>query len=84
LRGDLPLGDERSFANGHFIIAPVTSRGREGYPTRVRVAVQDIVGFIVLDQIRAIDRSMLCERIGVLDAEEIMEVKSVIKEMLVD
>ena len=66
------------------IVAPVTSRGGEGYPTRVRVAVQDIVGFIVLDQIRAIDRSRLCERIGVLDAEEIMEVKSVIKEMLVD
>jgi mRNA interferase MazF len=66
------------------IIAPVTSRGREGYPTRTKVAVNDIDGWIVLDQIRSIDKTRLCDMIGNLSAEEIMAVKNIIKEMLVD
>jgi mRNA interferase MazF len=66
------------------IIAPVTSRGREGYPTRIKFAVNDVTGWIVLDQIRAIDKTRVCEKIGDLNVEEIMAVKSIIKEMLVD
>ena len=66
------------------IIAPVTSRGREGYPTRIKLTVNDVTGWIVLDQIRAIDKTRLCEKIGDLGIEEIMAVKSIIKEMLVD
>lgn len=66
------------------IIAPVTSRGREGYPTRSKVAVNDIEGWIVLDQIRSIDKTRLCDMIGNLCTEEIMAVKNIIKEMLVD
>ena len=66
------------------IIAPVTSRGREGYPTRLRFKVKTLEGWIVLDQIRAIDRRRLCEKIGDLNATEVQIVKSIIKEMLVD
>lgn len=66
------------------IIAPVTSKGREGYPTRVKMRVNDVDGWIVLDQIRSIDKTRLCEQIGDLTIEEITEVKSIIKEMLVD
>jgi mRNA interferase MazF len=66
------------------IIAPVTSRGREGYPTRSKVAVNNIEGWIVLDQIRSIDKTRLCDMIGKLSVEEIMAVKNIIKEMLVD
>ncbi|NLW47871.1 MAG: type II toxin-antitoxin system PemK/MazF family toxin [Firmicutes bacterium] len=66
------------------IIAPVTSKGREGYPTRVKLRVNDVDGWIVLDQIRSIDKTRLCEKIGDLTTEEIIEVKSIIKEMLVD
>ncbi|GAB6156380.1 type II toxin-antitoxin system PemK/MazF family toxin [Desulfosporosinus burensis] len=66
------------------IIAPVTSRGRSGYPTRIKVTVDDVNGWIVLDQIRAIDKTRLCEKIGNLNTAEILEVKSIIKEMLVD
>lgn len=66
------------------IIAPVTSRGREGYPTRIKLTVDDVNGWIVLDQIRAIDKTRFCEKIGNLNTEEIVEVKSIIKEMLVD
>jgi mRNA interferase MazF len=66
------------------IIAPITSRGRDGYPTRAKLAVNNIDGWIVLDQIRAIDKTRLCEQIGDLNVEEIVEVKNIIKEMLVD
>ena len=66
------------------IIAPVTSRGREGYPTRLRFKVKTLEGWIVLDQIRASDRRRLCEKIGDLNATEVQIVKSIIKEMLVD
>ena len=66
------------------IIAPITSRGREGYPTRIKLAITDVSGWIVLDQIRAIDKTRLGEKIGDLNIEEITAVKSIIKEMLVD
>lgn len=66
------------------IMAPVTSKGREGYPTRVKLRVNDIDGWIVLDRIHSIDKTRLCEKIGDLTSEEIIEVKSIIKEMLVD
>ena len=66
------------------MIAPVTSRGREGYPTRIRITVGDVNGWIVLDQIRTIDKARLYENIGKLNSEDILKVKSTIKEMLVD
>ena len=66
------------------IIAPVTSTGKEGYPTRVKLRVDDIDGWMVLDQIRVIDKTRICEKIGYLNTEEIIGVKSIIKEMLVD
>lgn len=66
------------------IIAPMTSRGREGYPTRIKVAIADVEDWIVLDQIRAINQTRLSDRIGVLDAEQIAETKRIIREMLVD
>ncbi len=66
------------------IVAPVTSRGREGYPTRTRIAVKDIVSWVVLDQIRAIDKSRLNKKIGYLNDAAIAAVKNIIKEMLVE
>ena len=66
------------------MIAPITSRGREGYPTRVRLTVGDVDGLIVLDQIRMVDKARLCGKIGVLEAAVILRVKCTIKEMLVE
>ncbi|HBW38728.1 MAG TPA: transcriptional regulator [Desulfosporosinus sp.] len=66
------------------MIAPVTSRGREGYPTRVRLTISDVAGWIVLDQIRTVDKARLCEKIGVLEAATILNVKCTIREMLVE
>lgn len=66
------------------IIAPITSRGREGYPTRIKLSIDSINGWIVLDQIRAIDKNRLCDQVGTLSEEEIIVVKNTIKEMLVE
>ena len=66
------------------IIVPVTSQGKENYPTRFYISVSDVSGWVVLDQIRAIDKSRLHTKAGRLGKEEILVIKSVIKEMLVD
>ncbi len=65
------------------IIAPMTTKSHK-YPTRVQVTVQNKKGWIVLDQIRTIDNQRLIKKIGKINSETIKEVKSVIKEMLVD
>ncbi len=66
------------------LVAPVTSRAREGFPTRLPMTAGDVTGWIVLDQIRAIDKTRLHEKIGALGADEVSTLKSIIKEMLVD
>ena len=66
------------------MIAPITIRGKERYPTRIEVTLADVFGWIVLDQIRSIDQTRLCEKIGNLNTEDILNLKSIIKEMLVD
>lgn len=66
------------------IIAPVTNRGRDGYPTRVKLTENKISGWIVLDQIRAIDKDRLNNKIASLNENDIMAVKAILQEMLVD
>ena len=65
------------------IIAPMTTKSHK-YPTRIPVTIQNKKGWIVLDQIRAIDNKRIIKKIGKINTETIKEVKSVIKEMLVD
>ena len=66
------------------IIAPVTNTSRQGYPTRTYTQSSSISGWIVLDQIIAIDKNRLKEKIGDLTLKESKAVKDIIKEMLVD
>ena len=66
------------------MISPITSKGRDRYPTRIKIIIDDVNGWIVLDQIRSIDKTRLCEKIGNLNSEDILNVKRIIKEMLVD
>ncbi len=66
------------------IIAPVTNRGRDSYPTRVKLEHNIISGWIVLDQIRAIDKSRLRNKIAFLSENDITAVKAILQEMLVD
>ena len=65
------------------IIAPITSTIRN-YPTRLDLILQKRNGQIMLDQIRAIDKSRLHSKITSLDTTNVSKLKSIIQEMLVD
>jgi mRNA interferase MazF len=65
------------------IIAPMTTKSYK-YPTRVPITLQKTAGWIVLDQIRTIDKMRIIKKVGKLTAKKIGEVKRVITEMLVD
>ena len=65
------------------IIAPMTTRSRS-YPSRVHVDFQGKSGWIVLDQIRTVDRKRLVKKLGSLKNNEIHAVKTVLEEMLVN
>lgn len=64
-------------------IAPLTTRSKS-YPTRVKVQIGEKASWIVLDQLRSIDRVRLYQRIGTIDTPAIGQVKQIIKAMLVD
>jgi mRNA interferase MazF len=61
------------------VIAPMTSNSKS-YPTRVSVKHNKTKGWIVLDQIRTIDRLRIVKILGKLSEKEIYEVKTVIQE----
>lgn len=64
------------------VIAPVTGSSKP-YPTRVEIKQQKTKGWIVLDQIRTIDRARIVKKLGQLTNTEIKTVKSVIIETYV-
>ena len=65
------------------VIAPLTSNSKT-YPTRVEVKHNKTKGWIVLDQIRTIDRTRIIKKLDHLTDKEIEKVKSIIKETFVD
>lgn len=65
------------------IIAPVTSTSKK-YPTRIEIKGNTTKGWIMIDQIRTIDRNRINKIFGKLSEKEIFEVKNVIHETLVD
>ena len=75
--------DEMNRHIGTVIIAPLTSTSKD-YPTRVRIRFKGKDGWIVLDQIRTVDKRRLNKRLGRITAGSIRRVKQVIQEMLVE
>jgi len=75
--------DEMNHNINIVIIAPLTSTSKT-YPFRVKTKLDGKTGWIVLDQIRAVDKSRLISKAGQLETEDIISVKAVIQEMLVD
>lgn len=65
------------------IIAPMTTTSKP-YPSRIVVNFKKKTGFIVIDQIRTVDKMRLIKKLGTLDKKSIRKVKDIIKEMLVD
>jgi mRNA interferase MazF len=65
------------------VVAPITSTSKS-YPTRIEISGKTTKGWIVIDQIRTIDRRRILRIVGKLSEKEILEVKSVMKETFVD
>jgi mRNA interferase MazF len=65
------------------VIAPMTSSSKR-YPTRVEINHNKKKGWIVLDQIRTVDRQRIFKLLGSLNEKEILKVKSIIRETFVD
>jgi len=65
------------------IIAPLTTQSHF-YPTRIPLKFTGKEAWIVLDQLRTVDRKRLIRKLGEIDQKTINQIKSIIKEMLVD
>jgi mRNA interferase MazF len=65
------------------VVAPMTSNSKP-YPTRVEVKHNKTKGWVVLDQIRTIDRKRIVKSFDSLTDKEIGKVKTIIQETYVD
>jgi mRNA interferase MazF len=65
------------------MIAPMTTKSHD-YPSRVELRFSGTRAWIVLDQIRTVDRARLVRELGKLNLRQISRVKETIREMLVD
>ena len=65
------------------VVAPLTNSSKP-YPTRVEINQKKIKGWIVLDQIRTVDRTRIVKKLGSLTSSEFQAVKKVIMETYVD
>jgi len=62
------------------IVAPMTSKGFS-YPTRIQYTFQDKIGLILLDQMRAIDKSRLIQKLGVISQSAQIEIINCLQEL---
>lgn len=65
------------------VIAPMTSSSKS-YPTRVSVLHNKTKGWVVLDQVRTVDRNRIIKTYSQLSEKEVSQIKQVIKETYVD
>lgn len=75
--------DEMSKYLRTVVIAPMTTSSKN-YPTRVEIKHDNKIEWVVLDQIRTVDKQRVLKGLGKLSKTEIKEVKAVIKETYVD
>ena len=62
------------------VVAPMTTKGKT-YPSRVSCRFQGKAGFVVLDQIRTVDRARLIKRLGRISSKASASVLEVLQEM---
>lgn len=65
------------------IVAPMTTGGK-GYPWRIRCRFQQRSGYIVLDQLRTVDRERLVRRLGSLPTDTMTQVLGGLQEMFAE
>ena len=62
------------------IVAPMTSKGFS-FPTRIPCAFQGKKGLVLLDQMRAVDKSRLIQKVGVITQKVQLEIISCLQEL---
>ncbi|MGD8496709.1 MAG: type II toxin-antitoxin system PemK/MazF family toxin [Gemmatimonadales bacterium] len=72
--------DELNEHLGTFIVAPMTTGGHP-YPFRVACRFQKRDGYVVLDQLRTVDRSRLVRRLGRAPASTLATALETLREM---
>jgi mRNA interferase MazF len=65
------------------IVAPMTTGGR-AYPWRIRCRFQQRSGYVVLDQLRTVDRERLIKRLGALSSQTMATVLGSLQEMFAE
>ena len=75
--------DELNRQLSTFLVAPMTTGGRR-YPYRVACRFQGKDGFVVLDQLRTVDRARLVKQLGRLSDEAIQKSLARLREMFSD
>ena len=65
------------------IIAPMTTKSH-AFPTRIPLTFKGKNGWIVLDQIRTIDKCRVIKKVGKLNSGKIIQIKNITNEMLVE
>ncbi len=63
------------------IVAPVTSQIHSRIPTRIEIEVENKINYVVIDQLRTLDKTRLFKYIGNLSKKESGCVKDTILEM---
>jgi len=62
------------------IVAPMTSKGFH-YPTRIQYTFQGKKGLILLDQLRAVDKSRLLQRVGLISQNSQIKITNCFQEL---
>lgn len=62
------------------LIAPMTTKGFHA-PSRVELEFQDKTGLVLLDQLRAVDKSRLVKKLGTIDAKAQKKISSTLVDM---
>ncbi|HNP17313.1 MAG TPA: type II toxin-antitoxin system PemK/MazF family toxin [Fulvivirga sp.] len=65
------------------VVAPMTTKSHD-YPTRLQVKHKKQTGWVVIDQIRTIDKKRIAKHLGKLAPKEIESCKDIIRETFVD
>jgi len=75
--------DEMNRHLNTIVIAPVTSQSKS-YPTRLKIILEKKTNWIIVDQIRTIDKTRIIRNIAKLSNMEIQDLKRMVRETYVD
>ena len=64
-------------------IAPITSTSK-AYPTRIEIKGKETKGWVVIDQIRTVDKRRITKNFGKISEKEILKIKEILKETFID